>query len=44
MSPYLAYLLGLLTVLVIVVPLWLLSTRYQGVADAYRRIFCDQAL
>lgn len=43
MSPYLAYLLGLLTVLLIVIPFWVLSMNYQVVSDSYLTIFCKQA-
>jgi len=44
MSPYVAYFLGILTVLIIIVPFWVLSIRFESVATAYRAIFCDQAL
>lgn len=44
MSPYLAYLLGVLTVLIIVVTFWVLSARFKNVSDVYQSIFCDQTI
>lgn len=42
MSPYLAYVLGILTVILIFLPFWLLSQTSEGVANAYSSVFCDQ--
>lgn len=44
MSPFGAYLLGLLTMLIIIIPFWVLSMGYLYVSDAYLKIFCSQAL
>ncbi len=44
MSPYAAYILGLFTLIAIILPFWVLSMRYQGVSDAYKAVFCDQAI
>jgi len=30
--------------LIIFVPFWVLSLRFQGVANAYRSIFCSEVL
>ena len=42
MSVYLAYILGILTVILIFLPFWLLSQTSSGVATAYSTVFCDQ--
>jgi hypothetical protein len=44
MSPYLAYFLGLITVLVILLPFWVLSMRFRSVSGAYKSLFCNQAI
>ena len=44
MSVYAAYLLGLVTTLLIIVPFWVLSMRYSTVATVYRAALCNQAL
>lgn len=44
MSPYIAYFLGLLTLLIIIIPFWIASMRFQNVARGYRTIMCNQAL
>lgn len=43
MSPYLAYLLGLMTVLLIIIPFWVLSMDYPVVSNSYLNLFCKQA-
>lgn len=44
MSPYMAYLLGLLTFLLIMLPFWIMSTFSYIVSEAYYGIFCTQAI
>lgn len=43
-SPYAAYLLGLLTVFVILIPFWTLSMGYAPISKVYLAAFCSQAL
>lgn len=42
MSPYAAYVLGILTILVILIPWWILSMRSTSVSNAYSKVFCNQ--
>lgn len=42
MSPYLAYFLGLITLIVIFLPFWLLAQNNLEVAKIYNNIFCSQ--
>lgn len=42
MSPWFAYFLGLITILIILIPLWILSAFNDDAAEAYSVIFCDQ--
>lgn len=42
MSPYVSYMLGLLTSISILLILWILSALDLGIADAYSKVFCDQ--
>lgn len=39
-----AFLLGILTILLILLPFYLLSMRYANVGRAWRQIFCEQAV
>lgn len=39
-----AYLLGILTLLIILLSFYLLSMRYANVGSAWRQIFCEQAV
>lgn len=44
MSALMAYFIGILTILVIILPFWVLSMRSQSVSDTYKAVFCNQAL
>jgi hypothetical protein len=38
-----AYFLGLLTMLIILIPFWILSNDYSRISDVYLNVFCKQA-
>jgi hypothetical protein len=40
MSPALAYLLGMLTVILIIFPFWFAGTKDDSIGDTYNDIFC----
>lgn len=42
MSPYTSFILGILLVIAIIVPFWILSGVNSDVGRAYSRVFCDQ--
>lgn len=44
MDALLAYFLGILTVLVIFLPFWVLSMYFPEVASVYDNVFCDQTV
>jgi hypothetical protein len=44
MSPITAYILGILTLLIILIPFWILSTRFTAVANTWNIIMCNQTV
>ena len=44
MTPFQAYILGLLTILTIFIIFWVLSMQFQSVSAPYKILFCDQAV
>lgn len=40
MSPLAAYIFGILTVLIIIIPFWFFATVNSSVATTYRNTFC----
>lgn len=44
MSPYVAYLLGLFTILIILIPFYVMSMRFKGVSNVYKDVLCNQAI
>lgn len=41
MSPLVAYFLGIITVLIILIPFWYLARVNQKISTTYKNIFCD---
>ena len=44
MSPYVAFILGILVVLVPFIIFYVLSMNFTSVSNAYQDIFCNQAI
>lgn len=42
MDPLFAYILGIITAIIIFLPFWVLSGFSPTVASAYSEVFCDQ--
>lgn len=43
MNPYMAYLLGLLTFIIVFFPIWILSSSSYVISQVYFAIVCSQA-
>ena len=44
MSPFIAFILGMLTILIIIIPFWVMSMRVEVIAKYYNYIFCNQSI
>jgi hypothetical protein len=44
MNPYYAYILGLLTLFIVIFPFWLLSMYYRFISIIYLEFFCKRAV
>lgn len=40
MSPFTAYFLGILTVLLILIPFWAIAVNFSPIGDSYRSVMC----
>jgi len=43
MDNFYAYILGLFTMIIILIPLWILAQNYFYISGAYLNVFCKQA-